>query len=186
MNENKEFELTRNGQDVFSESGVEYVLPDYNGDVRKILYSEATLRPAGRFVGEDGVEFSGQIAYKVIYSDSENKISSAEFFSDYDMKVKALPEGLVDADCLVRISNFAIRLLGPRKFSAKSSIVAETLITGKKVLEPRMWDKAKEWEIQTKEKTFNVRKAKQAIKKCKRTTKPLPFISLSYFISYRA
>ena len=45
--------------DVYTESQTDYVLPDYLGDVRKILFTEAVLRPSGRFAGGDEVEFSG-------------------------------------------------------------------------------------------------------------------------------
>ena len=155
--EDKELKVTRKGQDTYTESGTEYVLPDYNTDVRKILYSEASIRPGSKFMGEDEAEFSGQIAYKVIYSDSENKITGTEFFSDYEIAVKPQGGGMENANCDTRVSQFAIRLLGPRKFSAKSSVGAQTRFTEKANLTPNMWDKAEEGEIQTKIKNLKVR-----------------------------
>ena len=70
--------------DVYTESQADYALPDYLGDVRKILFTEAALRPSGRFAGGDEVEFSGVVVYNVVYLDAENNLSSAEFTSDYD------------------------------------------------------------------------------------------------------
>lgn len=124
--ENKtDIEFTRCARftDVFTDSGAEYVLPDYNGDVRKILYTGAEVRPSGRFIGGDEMEFSGIVVYNMLYLDSEDKLNSVEFNSDYDYSVKCNEETLRDAVCDTRISNYAIRLAGPRKISAKASVV---------------------------------------------------------------
>ena len=71
-------------QDAHVESTAEYVLPDYLGDVRKILFTSASVRPAGKLVGGDRVECSGIVAYNMIYLDAEDNLSSAEFTSDFD------------------------------------------------------------------------------------------------------
>lgn len=116
-------------QDVYTESQADYVLPDYLGDVRKILFTEATLRPSGRFAGGDEVEFSGVVVYNVIYLDSENNLSSAEFTSDYDYTVKCSGENYKDSISDTRVSNYAIRLMGPRKFSARASLVGSVRLS---------------------------------------------------------
>ena len=124
--ENKtDIEFTRCARitEVFSDSGAEYVLPDYNGDVRKILYTGAEVRPSGKFVGGDEIEFSGIVVYTMLYLDSENKLNSVEFTSDYDYSVKCNEETLRDAISDTRVSNYALRLVGPRKVSAKASVV---------------------------------------------------------------
>lgn len=124
--ENKtDIEFTRCARftDVFTDSGAEYVLPDYNGDVRKILYTGAEVRPSGKFVGGDEIEFSGIVVYTMLYLDSENKLNSVEFTSDYDYSVKCNEETLRDVVCDTRVTNFAMRLVGPRKVSAKASVV---------------------------------------------------------------
>ena len=110
-------------QDVYAESHADYILPDYQGDVRKILFTEATLRPSGRFAGGDEVEFSGVVVYNVIYLDSENNLASVEFTSDYDYSVKCQGDSYRDSVSDTRVSNYAIRLIGPRKFSARTSLV---------------------------------------------------------------
>ncbi len=117
-----EYKKTAKCQDSFCESTAEYVLPDYNTDVRKILFSRADVRPAGKFVSSDELEFSGIVVYDVIYSDSENNISSASFSSDYDFTLKRPMENYVDCYADTRLSNFSLRLVGPRKFSAKSQL----------------------------------------------------------------
>lgn len=115
--------------DVYTESAADYSLPDYLGDVRKILFTEATLRPSGRFAGGDEVEFSGVVVYNLIYLDSENNLSSAEFTSDYDYSVKCSGENYKDSISDTRVSAYAIRLAGPRKVSARASLVGSVRLS---------------------------------------------------------
>ena len=122
-------------QDVYTESHADYILPDYQGDVRKILFTEASLRPSGRFAGGDEVELSGVVVYNVIYLDSDGDLSSAEFTSDYDYSVKCSGESYKDSVSETNISNFAIRLIGPRKMSARASLVGSVRLSESDVLE---------------------------------------------------
>ena len=115
--------------DVYTESQADYSLPDYLCDVRKILFTDASLRPSGRFSGGDEVEFSGIVVYSVVYLDSENKLSSAEFTSDYDYSVKCSSEDYLDSVSDTRVSNYSIRLVGPRRISARSSLVGSVQIS---------------------------------------------------------
>ena len=115
--------------DVYTESAVDYSLPDYLGDVRKILFTEATLRPSGRFAGGETIEFSGVVVYNVIYLDSDNNLSSAEFSSDYEYSVKCTGECYKDSISDTRVSAFAIRLVGPRKISARASLVGSVRLS---------------------------------------------------------
>ncbi len=123
-----EFTKIIKAPDVYTETQTEYVLPDYNGDVRKILFTSADVRPSGKFAGTDEIEFSGIVVYNVVYSDSENNISSTSFTSDYDYSVRYSAEKYKEAFADTRISNFAIRLIGPRKISAKASVAASVRI----------------------------------------------------------
>ncbi len=115
--------------DVYTESQADYILPDYMGDMRKILFTDATLRPSGRFAGGDEVEFSGVVVYNVIYMDSEGTLSSVEFTSDYDYSVKCSGESYNDSIANTRVSNYAVRLIGPRKISARASLVGSVRLS---------------------------------------------------------
>ena len=109
--------------DVYTESQTDYILPDYLPDMRKILFTEVSLRPSGRFAGGETVEFSGVAVYNLIYLDSDGGLSSVEFTSDYDYSVKCSGEDYNDSIADTRVSNYAVRLVGPRKISAKASLV---------------------------------------------------------------
>ena len=113
---------SRKCPDVYTESQTEHVLPDYLGDVRKILFTSARVRPSAKFAGGEEVECSGVVVYNLIYLDSEGNISSEEFTSDYDYSVKYSSESYNDSVADTRVSNYSVRLMGPRKISAKASI----------------------------------------------------------------
>ena len=123
-----EFLRCRRPSEVHTESTAEYVLPDYDPDVRKILSTSAELRPSGRFVGDGEIEFSGIIVYNLVYSDSENNISSVSFSSDYDYTVKCNAEKYADSFAETKVSSYAVRLLGPRKVSASAAVVGSVRI----------------------------------------------------------
>lgn len=129
INNNVSYPRSVRCADVYTESQTDYVLPDYLGDVRKILYTEAILRPSGRFAGGDEVEFSGVVVYNLIYLDSEGGLSSVEFTSDYDYSVKCSGEGYVDSVANTVVSSYAVRLIGPRKLSAKASLVGSVRLS---------------------------------------------------------
>lgn len=130
----REYKKSTRVQDVFCESGAEYILPDYNADVRKILFSSAKLRPSGRFASSDEVNFGGTVVYDVVYADAENRLSSATFTSDYDLDVKCSQDSYIDCYGETRLSNFSLRLVGPRKFSAKASVVLQPRLVERTLL----------------------------------------------------
>ena len=130
--ENKtEIEFTRNLRcsQVFTDSSAEYVLPDYNGDIRKILHTSADVRPSGKFFGGDEVEFSGIVVYEVIYLDEENKLTSVSFTSDYDYSVKCSSETYRDSFAETLVANYSLRLIGPRKIATTASVVGNVRIS---------------------------------------------------------
>ena len=116
-------------QDVYTESRADYSLPDYLGDVRKILFTNLSLRPSGRFAGGDEVEFSGVVVYNVVYLDAEGNLSSAEFTSDYDYSVKCSADSYKDSISDTRVSGCSIRLTGPRKITARASLVGSVRLS---------------------------------------------------------
>ena len=104
------------------ESSVDYTLPDYLGDVRKILYTECAARPSGKFIDDGEVEFSGIVVYNVVYLDSEGKPCGVSFTSDYDGTVKCPDAELVGVYAQPAVSSYNVRLTGPRRFSAKAVV----------------------------------------------------------------
>jgi hypothetical protein len=122
MEANKEYIKDRVISALYSESAGEYTLPDYNGDVKKILFSSASVIPSGKFPDGDSIGFSGVVQYSIVYLDGENNITHCDFTTDYDLAVKCNGESFVDADIDTCIQNTSLRLTGPRKFAAKCGL----------------------------------------------------------------
>ena len=125
----KEYQRTKKCADIYADSTAEYVLPDYKGDIRKLLMTDAELRPSGRFSSGGEVEFSGIVVYNIVYADSDGQINSASFTSDYEYKVKCPEENYVGAYSDARVASSSIRLVGPRKIAAKATVAASVNLT---------------------------------------------------------
>ncbi len=110
-----------------TESSCEYILPDYLGDVKKLLMSSAKVIPSGKFSSEDSLDLAGIVQFDVVYLDAENKLSAASFTSDYDFSVPT-GENYRDSFIKTAVSTYAIRLTGPRKISAKCNVGIEGVI----------------------------------------------------------
>ena len=125
----KEYTVGREINTLRCESVGEYSLPDYNGDVKKVLLVKTQVFPSGKFVGEDLLEFSGSVGYEVVYVDGENNVTHADFSTDYEAAVKINSENYVDSDVKTVVSSYNMRLIGPRKFSVKCSLDSDVRIS---------------------------------------------------------
>lgn len=132
MQTQKEYLSGREISALRCESLGDYSLPDYNGDVKKVLAVKAKVFPTGKFVGDDLLEFSGSIGYDVVYLDSENTVTHAEFTTDYDGAVRINSETYVDSDIATYVSSCNLRLVGPRKLSVKTLLDNDVRITENK------------------------------------------------------
>ena len=111
------------------ESSCEYTLPDYMGDVKKILSISAAAIPSGKFVSDGAVEFSGIISYDILYSDAEGKLTKITTSSDYDISQSTDTEKYNDSIVDVRIASSSIRLNGPRKMTVRSNLICTVKIS---------------------------------------------------------
>ena len=106
-----------------SESTCDYSLPDYLGDVKKILTVSGAAIPSGRFVSGGEVNFSGVVYYDILYVDSEDKLTAVSLSSDYDVSVPVDEDSYIDSIDEAHVASVAVRLTGPRKMTAKAVVV---------------------------------------------------------------
>ncbi|MBQ8689868.1 MAG: DUF3794 domain-containing protein [Clostridia bacterium] len=111
------------------ESGCDYILPDYMGDIKKILSGRARCVPNGKFLTDSGVEITGAVEYEVLYADSENRLTAINISSDYSAVVPANAELYVDTWAEARVGSFNIRITGPRKMSLKSAVEVNATVS---------------------------------------------------------
>ena len=102
------------------ESHGEYHLPDYAGDIKKMLCSSARIVPTGKFFGGEEVQFAGSVHYDFWYLDSENTLTHEAFSADYEF---SCPRGnAADGAIETSVSHFTLRPSGPRRVSAKATL----------------------------------------------------------------
>ena len=104
------------------ESGLEYLLPDYMGDVKKLLISRARIVPAEKFVSDGAVEVSGSVEYNLIYLDSQGKLTEVNASSDFSDVFSVDSDTYVDAMEESRVGALKVRVTGPRKISLKADV----------------------------------------------------------------
>ncbi|MBR7116633.1 MAG: hypothetical protein IKC87_02895 [Clostridia bacterium] len=129
MESNREYQRERQICAEASQSVGEHILPDYQGDVKKILYSHAEAEPGGRYQSGDTLECVGVVVYKIVYLDSEGRITPVSFTTDYDVTVKCPAEQYMDSIDCTRVANFSLRLMGPRRFSVKAQLECELYVS---------------------------------------------------------
>lgn len=128
MEISKEYTRARRVREEGYISSGDHTLPDYQGDVKKILYSHAEAEEGARFESGDSVVCAGVVVYKIVYLDSEGRLTPVSFTSDYEMTLKCDGERYVDSNTHTRVTGFNLRLMGPRKFSAKSTLECELIL----------------------------------------------------------
>lgn len=125
METNKEYTRERRTLSEGNLSAGEYILPDYKGDVKKLLYQTVRTESSEGYLNGDRLECTGVVVYDVVYLDSEDNLTPLTFTTDYEISVKVDPEKYADSFARVTPSSFNLRLMGPRKFSAKAGLLLD-------------------------------------------------------------
>ena len=119
--------MTKKGAELYAECIADYVLPDYKGDVKRIMHTEARAIPTGKFIGEDSCEFSGSVIFDVVYVSAENKLESVSFTADYSVGADA-PQDAAEVFATAACEGVNVRLTGPRKVSARCRAVTSVYV----------------------------------------------------------
>ena len=109
------------GSDAFyCESVGDFLLPEYLGEIQKVLSVDSRVVPSGRFVSGSRAEFAGIVAHRVLYTDTEGKMNVAVLNSDYEFSCPVGEEGEVEVFAYTEATDVSYRLNGPRRLSVKS------------------------------------------------------------------
>ena len=109
---------------VRADSACDHVLPDYMGEVKKLLVTRSRPIPAGSYERDGDCSFSGVVSTVALYSDRENRLCGAEFTSDYDFDVR-LGARVSSMNVMSVISSSSLRVTGPRKLSFKCALSSD-------------------------------------------------------------
>ena len=116
-----------------AENSCDFILPDYMGDVKKLLRYSVTPSPCDKF--ESGGELTAltSLLYRVLYLDCEDVLREATFSSEHEC-VQKMPENCIGSTVSVSVDSLAIRLWGPRKICAKATVKVEVAFVEEKPL----------------------------------------------------
>jgi len=110
------------------DTGCDFTLPDYLGDIKKLLSVSCDVIPSGKFDGGGEASFCGIAVYKVLYTDSDNTLTHAEFTSDYEVNVKT-DDTYIDSCAVTEVASMSVRPQGPRKLCAKASLISDVYVS---------------------------------------------------------
>ena len=118
---------------VRGESSCDHILPDYMGDVKKLLKCSVSVIPCDKFIGGGEISFLNTLTYYVMYLDRDDVLTEATFTSEYE-HTESVDESFIDGDADTRVQNLTIRLQGPRKICAKASLTMDIYMMEEKPL----------------------------------------------------
>ena len=115
-----EYDGVREG--IPAECRVEHILPDYLPEIRRVLRVTARPLAVGRYLEGDRAEFSGAVAYTVIYTDGEGKPAALSLNGEYTLHCPRAegdhPSPIAEAE----VESTVCRLGGPRRLGLSSTL----------------------------------------------------------------
>ena len=106
------------------EVGADFVLPDYMGDVKRMLKCTAHVIPCNKLVCDGEVSALATVTFRVLYLDGEDMLTEASFSADAEFSERSVCDSR-DVDVEYKIQSVSVRLGGPRKISAKANVSCE-------------------------------------------------------------
>ncbi len=119
-----------------SELGVDFSLPDYQPEIKRLLRVRATVLPADKYIGTPTVELSGRIEYAILYTGNDGALYRTTQFGEYQVSCPfEMPQELdlnagllCDADTVC--DSVIARVAAPRKISVKCRLRSRVQLFG--------------------------------------------------------
>lgn len=114
------------GESFVCESAGDFTLPDYMPEIRKILKVTQRVLPAGKYVGSSKAEFSGSVAYTVVYAGEGGRLAASNLSIDWEISVPLGENAQEAEDVFAEFSadNAVCRLGGPRRLNFRTRVKA--------------------------------------------------------------
>ncbi len=116
------------------ENSCDYVLPDYMGDVKRLLKYSVHPAICDKYNSGNDLTMLCVLNYKVLYIDHEDILREAVFSSEAEISDR-VGEGCLASEVYVYTDSVSIRLFGPRKICARATAVAQIGIAVQEELE---------------------------------------------------
>ena len=99
----------------------EYILPDYEGTLKRVMMSEARVLPCGSSALGGDVTMTGVVAFSMLYLSVDDTLSTLHFEVPYECSFVVDAEaGNIIED--VRLTSFSCLPSGPRRVMAKAEV----------------------------------------------------------------
>ncbi len=124
---------------VTTELSGDFTLPDYQPEIKRLLWVSASVLPPSKYVGDRQAEFAGSIDYYVLYIGSDNSPYCAPLTAEYkvDMPFEADLGELRSLSATANVVPDMIsgRVTAPRKISIKCRLKSRVQTFGEMPLE---------------------------------------------------
>lgn len=116
-----------------AEISQDFILPDYQPEMRKLLRVTPDVRPPTRFLGAGEAEFAGNVSFTVLYLGGDGALYTAETDATYTFRIpleggdRFAEDRPICARAIVEAEPAAARLLAPRKMSIRCRLQAHLL-----------------------------------------------------------
>ncbi len=109
-------------RELVTEVSGDFVLPDYQCDIRRILCVFATVLPPAKYVSASEAEFSGTVDFRVTYVGGDGELYSIPLSEAYSFSVPLDAEGEAGEStvlCSIRADGVNTRVSAPRKLNLR-------------------------------------------------------------------
>ncbi len=115
----------------------EYLLPDYEDEIRRLLRVNVTVLPPASYVGSGNASFSGTLRFDMLYVSPEGKLCMIKTTEGYELSAPLDKDSDIDysdeilAFCDIEPESVISRVLAPRKLSLRCRLRAKVRAYGK-------------------------------------------------------
>lgn len=124
-------------RNIGADANVEYTLPEYFPEIRKILHVEQTLLPPAKYASSTSAQMSGTADYRVLYVGADGSLYTAPVSAEYNVNIPIDMMESVDTSegleivCSVCGESISTRAMGPRRISIRSRLKCIARVLGK-------------------------------------------------------
>lgn len=119
------------------EVSTDFLLPDYYGDIHRVLSVTANARIDDSYATQDALDFSGSVDFSVLYLTEEGHLRALSFSDGFDGDVEiAGLDRECDCSVLPTVESAACRVQSPRKLTAKCRLSIAVTATHEVCLAP--------------------------------------------------
>ncbi len=118
----------------------EFVLPDYFGDIRRVLCLRTQTHADGWYQNGKNLQYEGVVQFSILYIAGDDRVQNATFSLDFSDSVAWEENDESEQVLLVNpcVMQSACRVLSARKISLKAKVSTEILQRKKQCVAPRI------------------------------------------------